>query len=58
VENNFDQEAPKRRGTGIGLKNVRQRLDANYGTRARFDVQSTDGSFSVALELPAEKADE
>src|SRR5438876_7613998 len=30
VENNFDPEAPRRAGANIGLKNVRQRVDAMY----------------------------
>lgn len=55
IENNFDPEAPIRRGANIGLKNVRQRLDTTYGERARFDVRTNDGCFQVALEIPAEK---
>jgi len=58
VENNFDPEAPRRRGAGIGLKNVRQRIDATYRNRARFDVRAEAGRFRVQLELPAEKAGE
>jgi len=57
VENNFDLEAPRRRGAGIGLKNVRQRIDANYGNRARFDVHTDHDRFLVAIDLPAEKAE-
>lgn len=55
VENNFDPEAPRRRGAGIGLKNVRQRLNTSYGTRARFEVHTNGNWFSVALSLPAER---
>jgi sensor histidine kinase YesM len=55
IENNFDPEAPRRKGAGIGLKNVRQRLDASYGNRAKFDVRANDGRFIVSLNLPAEK---
>lgn len=56
IENNFDPDAPRRRGTNIGLKNVRQRLDTTYGNRARFDVRTNGNEFQVALELPAEKS--
>jgi two-component system, LytTR family, sensor histidine kinase AlgZ len=56
IENNFDPEAPRRRGTGIGLKNVRQRLNTSYGNRAKFEVQTNGDRFSVALSLPAEKS--
>jgi two-component system sensor histidine kinase AlgZ len=55
IENNFDPEAPRRRGTGIGLKNVRQRLNTSYGNRAKFEVHTNGDRFSVALSLPAEK---
>jgi LytS/YehU family sensor histidine kinase len=54
VRNNFDAEAPRKRGAGIGLKNVRERLDTTYGNRARFDVRTDDSEFQVALELPVE----
>jgi two-component system, LytTR family, sensor histidine kinase AlgZ len=58
IENNFDPETPRRRGAGIGLKNVRQRLDTAYGIRARFDVQTNGDRFSVSLQLPAERMTE
>ena len=54
VENLFDPEAPPRRKSGVGLANVRQRLEARYGNRAKF-ATSVDGScFRVAISLPAE----
>jgi LytS/YehU family sensor histidine kinase len=54
VENLFDPEAPPRRKSGVGLANVRQRLEARYGNRARF-ATSVDGScFRVAISLPVE----
>lgn len=56
IENNFDPEAPRRRGQGIGLRNVRQRLDTTYGSRARFDVRTNGDRFLVALGLPAERS--
>ena len=56
IENNFDPEAPPKRGAGIGLKNVRQRVDAAYGSRARIDVRTTEDRFQVAVDLPAEKS--
>jgi two-component system, LytTR family, sensor histidine kinase AlgZ len=54
VENNFDPEAPRRRGHGLGLANVRQRLDARYGQRARFDARAEGDRFRVEIVLPAE----
>ena len=57
IENNFDGDAPRRHGAGIGLKNVRQRVDTTYGSRARMDVRSTAEHFQIAMELPAERAE-
>jgi sensor histidine kinase YesM len=57
VENNFDPEMPRWRGTGVGLANVRQRLAARYGERARFDVRAEGERFLVTLALPAEKTE-
>jgi hypothetical protein len=56
VENNFDPDMPPRRGTGTGLKNVRQRLDTRYGNRATFEVRSEENCFRVDLSLPAERS--
>lgn len=53
VVNNFDPEAPRKRGAGIGLKNVRGRLDTTYGDRAHFDVRTDSDRFCVAMEVPA-----
>jgi two-component system, LytTR family, sensor histidine kinase AlgZ len=56
VENNFDPEAPRRSGANIGLKNVRQRVDAMYSSRAKFDVSAGEGHFQVSMQLPAQTA--
>ena len=40
-------------GTGIGMKNVRERLEVLYGESARFDVTSRPGrGTKVILEIP------
>jgi len=56
VENNFDPEMPPRRGTGTGLRNVRQRLDTRYGGRATFEARKDGDHFRVNLRLPAERS--
>ncbi|MDE3108332.1 MAG: histidine kinase [Acidobacteriota bacterium] len=55
VENSFDPDAPVRHRNGVGLANVRQRLEARYGNRAKFGAQAAGTSFRVALEFPAEQ---
>jgi LytS/YehU family sensor histidine kinase len=58
VENLFDPEAPPRRRSGVGLANVRQRLETRYGDRAKF-ATSIDGScFRVAISLPVESKEQ
>lgn len=58
VVNNFDPDAPRKSGAGIGLKNVRGRLDTTYGTRAHFDVRTDAGRFYVELDVPTDAASE
>jgi two-component system, LytTR family, sensor histidine kinase AlgZ len=55
IENLFDPEAPARRRNGVGLANVRQRLQARYGNRASFAAKSEGDRFRVAITLPVEK---
>jgi len=54
VENSFDPDAPARRRNGVGLANVRQRLQARYGKRATFGAGAEGDSFRVAITLPVE----
>ncbi len=55
VENTFDPDAPPRRRNGVGLANVRQRLEARYGNRAGFSAGPEGDLFRIALSLPAER---
>jgi hypothetical protein len=54
VENPFDPEAPPRPGAGVGLANVRRRLLAGYGDRARVEAERGADRFQVAISMPAE----
>ena len=50
--------ALERQGAGIGMKNVRERLEVLYGNRARFTVVSRPGRGTlVSIELPADIAE-
>jgi len=53
VENPRDPDAPPRRGHGLGLENVRQRLEALDPRATRVDVFREPERFRVVLSLPA-----
>jgi LytS/YehU family sensor histidine kinase len=57
VENDVDSDAPPRRGEGVGLANVRRRLDAIDARNARLDVRRIADQFRVTLTLPAQLAE-
>lgn len=52
VENPRDPDAPPRRGQGLGLENVRQRLTALDARLTRLDVFSEPEAYRVRLCLP------
>ena len=53
VENPCDPDRPRGTGTGVGLANVRSRLDALHGGEALLQVSETPGLWRVELSLPA-----
>jgi sensor histidine kinase YesM len=52
VENPCDPDRPASRGTGVGLVNVRSRVETLCGHRASVDVNATDEKFRVSILLP------
>src|SRR5262245_23161962 len=52
VENPRDSQASSRPGSGLGLDNVRRRIDTLYGRDARLEVRAEPGTFRVELDLP------
>ena len=56
VENPCDPDRPPSRGAGVGLQNVRSRIDALFGHRASVNVHSEERSFRVSILLPASQA--
>jgi two-component system sensor histidine kinase AlgZ len=54
VENDRDDEAPPRRKSGVGLNNVRSRLEARYGKDATLRIEPSEDRFRVSMTLPAE----
>lgn len=55
VANPCDPERPPSRGTGMGLANVRSRIETLSGHRASVDVDATDTNFRVSILMPAIK---
>jgi two-component system, LytTR family, sensor histidine kinase AlgZ len=53
VENPCDPDRPGARGEGVGLRNVRARLEAAHGDAASVSVQEAPGRHRVELRLPA-----
>jgi two-component system, LytTR family, sensor histidine kinase AlgZ len=53
IENPRDPESPTRTGPGIGIENVRRRLETLYGRDAELHLLPTADSFHVDLTLPA-----
>ena len=52
IGNPRDPERPAGRGEGVGLANVRGRLEAMHGERARIDVSAAPGLYEISLFIP------
>jgi LytS/YehU family sensor histidine kinase len=57
IQNSVDTDAPAGRKGGLGLANVRQRLEARYGREATLRVEAEEELFRVTISLPAEMSD-
>lgn len=53
VANPCDPDRPPSRGTGVGLANVRSRVETLCGHRASVDVDASNERFRVSILLPA-----
>jgi len=58
VENGYDADAPapRRQGArqGLGLRNVRNRLETSFGSAARLTTQTEDSVFRIEMILPCQ----
>jgi len=52
VTNDYDPDVPGRRGTGVGLQNVRQRIELAYEGKGSVRWKGEDGEFSVSILFP------
>jgi two-component system, LytTR family, sensor histidine kinase AlgZ len=57
VTNTCDPDRPKRRGTGVGLANVRRRLANQYPDESTVEVHDLPHEHRVALRFPMRTAD-
>ena len=52
ISNDFDPAIPTRKGTGVGLQNVRQRIALAYKEKGTVQWSGNDGVFSVTILFP------
>jgi sensor histidine kinase YesM len=57
VENSVDPDAAPSRKGGLGLANVRQRLETRYGKEAALRTTAEEEFFRVTISIPAETAE-
>ncbi len=55
VENDYDPEAPSPRRSGLGLRNVRNRLETRFGATARFSTGAQNNRFRAEMVFPCHK---
>lgn len=52
IKNNFDSESSLKKGEGIGLKNISERLRLIYGRSNLLEVNKESGIFTVKIFIP------
>ncbi|TKG94517.1 histidine kinase [Puteibacter caeruleilacunae] len=58
VTNNYDEDAVKVKGEGIGLRNIKNRLSLMYGSSDYLKVKDENNVFNVELIIPQIKGHE
>lgn len=56
VSNSYDSDIRSKKREGIGLRNIRERLQIIYGNPALLKIRDTRKHFSVTLTIPQNKA--
>ena len=54
LQNNFDESSKSRKGAGVGLKNISDRLNLIYHRDDLMEVKKEKGIFSINLFIPCE----
>jgi LytS/YehU family sensor histidine kinase len=57
VENDYDPDAPTPRRSGLGLRNVRNRLETRFGSSASFRTGAQNNRFRAEMIFPCHKVD-
>jgi two-component system, LytTR family, sensor histidine kinase AlgZ len=57
VENGFDPESPSPRRSGLGLRNVRTRLERRFGPAGRLTASSKESRFRAEFAVPCQRAE-
>ena len=52
LENNYDESSTPRKGTGVGLRNIEERLQLIYREANLMEVKKGNGNFRVSLYFP------
>jgi len=56
ISNNFDPDSPPRKGNGLGIKNISNRLKLLYQTDNLLRITKFAGSFEVELTIPSQQS--
>jgi two-component system, LytTR family, sensor histidine kinase AlgZ len=57
VENGFDPESPTPRRSGLGLRNVRTRLERRFGPAARLAAKTHENRFRAEFAVPCRRSE-
>ena len=52
LKNNYDEKVSNKKGEGIGLKNIRQRLQLIYQRSDLLKINKSENLFEVVLVIP------
>jgi LytS/YehU family sensor histidine kinase len=52
IRNNFESRQVSRKGAGIGLRNVRNRMMLIYGRDDLVQINKSETAFEVKLQIP------
>ncbi len=57
VENSFDPDSPAPRRNGLGLRNVRSRLETRFGNTASLTTHTSNNQFRAEMSVPCQRAE-